>query len=342
MIKNLSFGKKMMGGFLITSAITVFVVIIGLSGITKIKTNFTTVLESSPLIDAAMEMKISVARDMQMIMELLAVKNKSDLDAVWKEHSGFAKDFDLFATAILEGANTPEGIIYPARDEKFRTIVKQADAFHNKEFQPRIKRIYDMMTQKITGMEFSEEALDTYDREADRIGDQMLEMIGKIEDIAREEISGAQGSVLNISSFQFTLLMSTGIIAVLISLFLGFLITRMVVRPILMAKTFAENISKGDLTQKIDTDQKDEIGMLVGSLNTMNQNLREMLTDILSGTQTLNSSSVELLSISEKISKNADQTAEKSNSVAAAAEEMGTNMNSVAAATEQATTNIQM
>lgn len=342
MFKNLSLGKKIFGGFIITSVITVVVVITGLLGINKIKSNFNTALETSPLIDAAMEMKFSVARDMQMIMELHASENKSDLDDVWNEHSNFVKDFDLFATAILKGAKTEEGMIYPAKDEKLRSIVNEADAFHNDEFQPRMKKIYDIMVKKIGGAEFSKDALDKYDQEADGIGEKMLEMLGEIEDLSREIITASQSNVSEISSFQFTLLVVIGIIAVLVSLLLGFIITKMITNPIFMAKDFAENISKGDLTQQINIDQKDEIGMLSNSLNTMSQNLKEMLSDISSGTQRLNTSSTDLSSISKQISSNAEQTEEKSNSVAAAAEEMGTNMNSVAAATEQTTANIQM
>lgn len=342
MLKDLSIGKKLLGGFLITSVITVFVVVTGLMGISKIQSNFKVALETSPLIDAAMEMKISVARDMQMIMELLASENKSDLDDVWNEHSNFVKDFDLFATAILDGAKTEEGMIYPAKDEKIRSIVNKADAFHNDEFQPRIKNIYDIMVKKIDGVEFSKDALDKYDQEADGIGEKMLEMLGEIEDLSRETITSAQSNVSEISSFQFTLLIVKGSIAVLLSILLGFVITKMITKPIFMANDFANNISKGDLTHQINIDQEDEIGLLSNSLNTMNQNLKEMLSDISSGTQRLNTSSTELSSVSKQISSNAEQTEEKSNSVAAAAEEMGTNMNSVAAATEQTTANIQM
>jgi methyl-accepting chemotaxis protein len=342
MINNLSIGKKLFGGFLVASVITVFVVITGLMGINKIKSNFKVALETSPLIDAAMEMKISVARDMQMIMELLASDTKSDLDDVWNEHSNFVKDFDLFATAILDGAKTEEGIIYPAKNEKLRSIVKEADVFHNDEFQPRIKKIYDIMAQKIEGTQISTDTLNKYDQEADGIGEKMLEMLGEIEDLSKDTIAQAQGNVSKISSFQFTLLMVIGIVAILVSLLLGFFITKTITKPIFMANDFAKNISKGDLTQQIKIDQNDEIGMLTNSLNSMNQNLKEMLSSISSGTERLNNSSTELSSVSNQISSSAEQTEEKSNSVAAAAEEMGTNMNSVAAATEQTTANIQM
>ncbi len=342
MFKHLSVGKKMMGGFISTSLITFLVVIIGLGGIGKIKSNFNTALEASPLIDAVMEMKVAVARDMRMTMELLAAQTRPDIDTFWNEHQKLVKTFDLFATAILEGAKTEEGIIYPAQDEQLRTIVKEADGFHNKEFQPRIQRIHDIMIQKVSGADFSKDELDTYDTQADRIGETMLERLGEIETVAKGIMKKAQSNVSSISSFQFTFLMIAGMAAVLISLSLGLIITRVITRPIFMANDFAGKISKGDLTHNIDIDQKDEIGMLAASLNTMNQNLKSMLSDISQGTDRLNASSSELLAVSEQISSSAEQTQEKSTTVSAAAEEMGTNMNSVAAATEQTTANIQM
>ena len=63
-------------------------------------------LKSSTLIDAAMEMKYAVARDMQMIMELKDSDSSEALQEFWKEHNKFARDFDIFAEAIVKGAET--------------------------------------------------------------------------------------------------------------------------------------------------------------------------------------------------------------------------------------------
>ncbi len=341
MLKNLSLRKKLMGGFLLVSVITIIVAVTGISGLEVIKSNFRTVLESSPLIDAAMEMKFSVARDMQMIMEILAARSKGDLEEIWKKHETLVKDFDLFADAMLNGAKTDEGTIYPARDEKLREIVNEADSFHNKEFQPRIKKIYDLIGQKIAGENISEEMLGTLDREADAVGRKMMETLGKIEVITKVGIKIAQANTSETTDLQIKLFIVIGLAGIIVSLFLGFFITRMITKPIFLANDFAKAIAQGDLTQQIAIDQKDEVGMLIESLNTMCKNLRKMFTNIASGTQTLTASSTELSAISEQISTNSEQTAERSNSVAAAAEEMSTNMNSVAAATEQTTANIQ-
>ncbi|ACN17440.1 methyl-accepting chemotaxis protein [Desulforapulum autotrophicum HRM2] len=119
-------------------------------------------------------------------------------------------------------------------------------------------------------------------------------------------------------------------------------ISKSIYKPIQKGIEFAKSMSEGDLTHTLDVNRTDEIGTLIRSLNEMAQKLKEMFSDIISGSQNLTASSTELSAISEQIFTNSDQTAKNSNSVASAAEEMSTNMNSVAAATEQATANIQM
>ena len=82
MLKDLSLGKKQMGGFILVSAITIIVALFAISGFRTVGTHFRSVIESAPLIDAAMEMKMAVARDMQMIMELLASQSKEKLESI--------------------------------------------------------------------------------------------------------------------------------------------------------------------------------------------------------------------------------------------------------------------
>lgn len=135
------------------------------------------------------------------------------------------------------------------------------------------------------------------------------------------------------------ILLVAGLISTILS---GLFITRVITRPIDTAVSFVSKLSKGDLTQSIKVDQKDEVGNLVAAMNKMSENLRNMFKEIASGSIKLSESSTELSSVSEQISENSQQTAENSNGVSAAAEQMSTNMNSVAAATEQTTTNIQM
>ncbi len=142
-----------------------------------------------------------------------------------------------------------------------------------------------------------------------------------------------------------TIKINIGIIA-LVAAILIFMIalyfSRSITTPIKKGVTMAQEMADGDLTQQLDLDQKDEMGVLAGALNQMSSKLRQMFNDIATGTQTLTASSTELSAISDQILANAEKTAEKSYVVSAASGEMCVNMNSVAAATEQTTANIQM
>ena len=178
---------------------------------------------------------------------------------------------------------------------------------------------------------------------------EMRETVHKIEPLVSKlsELSTKQAEskiilVESKSSKNITLATILGILAVVIGIIIAYIIIRGITTILLKAIDLSKNIADGDLTQRLDIDQEDEVGILVQAMNSMSKNLQKMFQDISMGVQTLTSSSTELSAVSEQININSTQTAEKSNSVAAAAEEMATNMNSVAAATEQTSTNIQM
>lgn len=142
-----------------------------------------------------------------------------------------------------------------------------------------------------------------------------------------------------------TIKLNIGVIALsaaLVTFFMSLFLSRSITKPIKKGVDMAKEMANGDLTQQLDINQGDEIGVLANALNEMSSQLGKMFKDIAFGTQTLTKSSTELSLISERISTNAQQTAEKSYNVSAASEEMSLNINSVAAATEQTTTNIQM
>lgn len=133
-------------------------------------------------------------------------------------------------------------------------------------------------------------------------------------------------------------IMAVGMVVLLacLSLFMR----RAVFVPVHDVAEATERISKGDLTVKVVTKSRDQIGQLAQSVNTMAENMRAMMQEIISGVGTLADTSGQLTSVSDTVAGLAKDNQARSNSVATAAEEMSQNMRSVAAATEQATVNI--
>ncbi|MFP7756033.1 methyl-accepting chemotaxis protein [Thermodesulfobacteriota bacterium B35] len=131
-----------------------------------------------------------------------------------------------------------------------------------------------------------------------------------------------------------------------IALGLGFTITfflgKAITRPLVRGKDFAETLARGDFTQHLDIQQKDEAGQLAASMNRIVENTGTMIRGISDGMDTLASSSTELSAIAEQVAAGAEQTSGKAETVSVAAEEMSANMNTVAAAVEEATTNVSI
>lgn len=105
-----------------------------------------------------------------------------------------------------------------------------------------------------------------------------------------------------------------------------------------------EEISKGegDLTQRIEIKNNDEIGRLSMLFNDFLESLQSMIKRMGQSADDLMTSSKELSSISSTLSGESAQSSEKSQIVATSAEEVNANATNIASAMEQATTNVSM
>jgi methyl-accepting chemotaxis protein len=135
-------------------------------------------------------------------------------------------------------------------------------------------------------------------------------------------------------------ILSVIIIALLISIIA--IINIYVTRPLRDVVDTMKDIAQGegDLTVRIKSVSKDEIGELGNWFNMFIQKLNRIILDIVDNTQTLDASSTELSGVSEQMTTDAGQVSTQASSVASAAEEMSSNMNSVAAAMEQSSMNV--
>ncbi len=132
------------------------------------------------------------------------------------------------------------------------------------------------------------------------------------------------------------------VVGTILALLLGISLTTMITHPLSRGVELARSMAAGDMTKTLEIDQRDEVGILAGSLNDMAKKLHRMLTSVGKEIGLVNRSSSSLAEISRQMTAGAEETAGRSNQVAAAAEEMSANQNSVAAAMEEAAVNVNM
>ena len=116
------------------------------------------------------------------------------------------------------------------------------------------------------------------------------------------------------------------IIAILFAIVLAYVITIGIVKPINKGVRFAQDVAKGDLTASIDIDQKDEIGILAASLVSMVEKLREIVTSITTGADSIAIASNEMSSTSQEMSQGASEQASSAEEVSSSMEEMASNI----------------
>ncbi len=113
-------------------------------------------------------------------------------------------------------------------------------------------------------------------------------------------------------------------------------------RQLMGMKELAKVISEGDVSNRLPVEERDEIGLVIESLNVICVKIGSMIQNMNSHAKNLVSSSEDLTMISEKMSTGSERTSEKSKTVAVAAEEMSANMDSVSSSMEQSTDNTNM
>lgn len=129
--------------------------------------------------------------------------------------------------------------------------------------------------------------------------------------------------LLNTSNY----IMIAGLIfAVVLGFILAFVITRAITNPINKGVDFAETIANGDLTARIDLDQKDEVGKLAQSLSRMATKLREIVGAVMSGADNIVSASFEMSSTSQEMSQGSNEQASSAEEVSSSMEEMASNI----------------
>jgi len=342
MLKDLRLPVKQLIGFLMITLILIAVVFVGFRSIGNINAKLQTILETTPLVDAVKEIKISVAQDLQVVFALSTALDTDELNDVWKVHEKHAAAINQYAQGILKGADIDGTHIYATNDTALKAIVEQSTANYNQVFNPKLRQIYDLMVKKVNADNFDYNLADSLPELAKQDGKKLSAMMEEIEVIAKKVITRAESQAQSASARAKALLFWSAVIGVMVAVALALFITRIITKPVAQAVKFAENMARGDLTQTLNIHQKDEIGVLAKALNDMVASLGTMFKEVAQGVHTLSTSSEDLVQISLEMSRGADETSNRSNAVATAAEEMSANMGSVSQATEQASQKVNI
>ncbi|MBO3762315.1 methyl-accepting chemotaxis protein [Ciceribacter sp. L1K22] len=153
--------------------------------------------------------------------------------------------------------------------------------------------------------------------------DQLLDEVVKLEASRLKEADEASDAqYLNTRAIMIT----ASAIAVVVAAAAAIWIVLSINRGLSRAVGVVQNVADGDLTKFAEITTKDEIGELLGNVNTMIERLRGVVADALAAADNVSSGSQELSSSSETLSQGATEQASSAEEASASMEEMAANI----------------
>jgi methyl-accepting chemotaxis protein len=131
-----------------------------------------------------------------------------------------------------------------------------------------------------------------------------------------------------------------GLIALLLSAFLTWYISGLIVAPIKRLNRAMKDISSGDgdLTARVSVESKDEIGQLAGSFNQFVEKIHQTISEVIEASKEVRDEMVNIGNVTKSISTGASQQQQESDAVATAVHEMSATSETVSQHANEAAT----
>jgi len=323
MIKNMGLRKKILGGFLLVTLLTVLVGAAGLFGVSQLKSDVDSIgTVYLPSVDALMTISESVAIVASAENALLVPELSKEL----RDEYLAKMDAELLhideAMATFEGLNVSEEEMVKWTNVKplyekwaydHKTYLSFESTYRNKVSQINYN---NMVTQSLrtnvrsyNGLSKAlEELIEINKANSNTAVDEAITLSG--------QINLATGGVLAVS--------------VVLSVMFGLIISSMILKPV---KRLNQNLSQlatsgGDLTQRFSVDSKDELGKMTESVNQFLENLHGIMTGVVTEASQMNGAV-------EQVNTNVISLNDNIQDVSAATEELSASMEESAASSEE-------
>jgi methyl-accepting chemotaxis protein len=125
------------------------------------------------------------------------------------------------------------------------------------------------------------------------------------------------------------------IAGVVVGGFVATIVTRSITRPVFEVRNLAQAMAKGDLRQRIQLQQRDEVGQLSDATNALADSLTRIVAEIHKVSEGLAGSARDLSGVSNQLLSQSEHASLKATSVASASEQLSSNISTMAAAAEE-------
>ena len=323
--KNLRIGTRLLGAFLLVAIIAAVVGITGALGLRTVDAQGRWVYEKTTV---ALGQLSLIVRDFQGIRITVYQGLRAQDATSAKERFDLLPDFK---TRITQQLDSYRATFIDKNDETMhQKLVGQFDVYY--------KTLEPIVAARTSGQEVGQDILRPAVNAADEVLATLNNMV--ISNIAAAKIKEDNNAVV-VARTNLTLAISIAV-AITLSILLGVLATRSIVKPIKGFMATLKTVATGDFTVQATVGAKDEIGDLAYDLNSTLQTLRASIKEVLAHSMTVASGATELSSAAEEMSITTGEIAKSGELIHGSIETVASAVVQFTASVEQVASNVRI
>ncbi|MDY0746001.1 methyl-accepting chemotaxis protein [Paucibacter sp. R3-3] len=184
--------------------------------------------------------------------------------------------------------------------------------------------------------EKSDEANAIYDKEFSVVAPAYVAALTAVLDFQRKTIDDMNAQIAADTDRGEVQLALLGAVAIALGAVLAVMLTRSITRPMAQAVTLVDAVAKGDLSQRLQVDGRDEISHLVGSLGEMSGGLAQLVRQVREASESIQTASDEMAMGNMDLSARTEQQASALQETASSMEQLSSAVRQNADSAQQA------
>ena len=170
--------------------------------------------------------------------------------------------------------------------------------------------------------------------------DECVKHLGELDKLLAAEAKAGRDMSESVYSNAVKWIVGVMLAGIVIGGIIAYIITQSVTRPVSEVRNFAQSMAGGDLRQRLQLKQSDEVGELSDATNSLAESLSKIVTEIQKVSDGLVGSAADLTGVSNQLLSQSETASLKSTSVASASEQLSSNISTMAAAAEEMSVNV--